>query len=149
MSYEVNSSTLVLIPLNNFETKVIEMDNTFNIKKSVFEIIKESCEYFGSTYLGRHEGTKKLIGISHKAPIIIEESKSIIYFPTTSPRLEKCIWFALNNIKKYYNINGKTEILFNNNKSIKINISYGSFDNQFLRATKLESVLRKRKDTIE
>ena len=149
MSYEVNSSTLVLIPLNNFETKVIEMDNTFNIKKSVFEIIKESCEYFGSTYLGRHEGTKKLIGISHKAPIIIEESKSIIYFPTTSPRLEKCIWFALNNIKKYYNINGKTEILFNNNKSIKINISYGSFDNQFLKATKLESVLRKRKDTIE
>ena len=149
MSYEVNSSTLALIPLNNFETKVIEMDNTFNIKKSVFEIIKESCEYFGSTYLGRHEGTKKLIGISHKAPIIIEESKSIIYFPTTSPRLEKCIWFALNNIKKYYNINGKTEILFNNNKSIKINISYGSFDNQFLRATKLESVLRKRKDTIE
>jgi len=149
MSYEVNSSTLALIPLNNFETKVIEMDNTFNIKKSVFEIIKESCEYFGSTYLGRHEGTKKLIGISHKAPIIIEESKSIIYFPTTSPRLEKCIWFSLNNIKKYYNINGKTEILFNNNKSIKINISYGSFDNQFLRATKLESVLRKRKDTIE
>ena len=64
-------------------------------------IIKRSCEYFGSSYNGRHEGTKKLIGISHKAPIIIEESKNLIYFPTSSPRLLDCVWIGLNNIKDY------------------------------------------------
>ena len=60
-------------------------------------IIENSCEYFGSSYLGRHEGTKKLIGITHKAPIIIEESKNLIYFPTTSPRLTDCVWIKYIN----------------------------------------------------
>ena len=148
-SYEVNCSTLALIPINENETRVIEVDNIFNVNKSTMDIIKESCEYFGCSYLGRHEGTKKLIGVSHKSPIIIEETNNLIYFPTTSPRLSNCIWIALNNIKNYVNINGKTEILFQNNKKIRVDISYGSFDNQYLRATKLESVLRKRINATE
>ena len=113
------------------------------------DIIEESCEYFGSTYSGRHEGTKKLIGVSYKAPIIIEDLNNMIYFPTTSPRLSNCIWIALNNIQKYKGVDGKTEILFNNNKKLKLNISYGSFDNQVLRATKLDSILRKRLNNLE
>ena len=148
-NYEVNCNTLALIPISEDETRVIEMDDIFNINKPVMNIIKESCEYFGCSYLGRHEGTKKLIGVSHKSPIIIEETNNLIYFPTTSPRLSNCIWIALNNIKNYVNINGKTEILFQNNKKIRVDISYGSFDNQYLRATKLESVLRKRINATE
>ena len=148
MNYEVNCNTLALIPISNNETKIIENNNTFNIKQSVFDIIKYSCEFFGSTYIGRKEGTKLLIGVTHKSPIIIEESKGIIFFPTKSPRLGDCTWISLNNIKKYVRNNKKTIIYFNNNKNIKIDISYGSFDNQFLRATKLEYVLRKRIDTI-
>ena len=73
-----------------------------SVDNSVMNIIENSCEYFGSSYLGRHEGTKKLIGITHKAPIIIEESKNLIYFPTTSPRLTDCVWIALNSILYRY-----------------------------------------------
>lgn len=149
ISYEVNCDTLALIPVSSNETKVIERDNSFIVNKPVMDIIEESCEYFGSSYLGRHEGTKKLIGITHKAPIIIEETKKLIYFPTTSPRLDNCVWVGLNNIKTYESKNGKTELLFNNDKKIRLNISFGSFDNQVLRATKLESVLRKRINTTE
>lgn len=149
ISYEINCDTLALIPVSENETKVIERNNNFNVNNSVMNIIENSCEYFGSSYLGRHEGTKKLIGITHKAPIIIEESKNLIYFPTTSPRLDNCIWIALNNIKTYERKNGKTELEFTNNKKIRLDISFGSLDNQVLRATKLESVLRKRINTTE
>lgn len=144
MSYEINCDTLALIPVSSTETKIIERDNVFNVSKSTMEIIESSCEFFGSSYLGRHEGTKKLIGVSHKSPIIIEESRNLIYFPTASPRLDTCCWIGLNSIKKYENNNGKTVLLFSNNKKMKLPISYGSFDNQYLRATKLEAVLRKR-----
>ncbi len=149
ISYEINCDTLALIPVSENETKIIERNNIFNINSSVMDIIENSCEYFGSSYIGRHEGTKKLIGITHKAPIIIEESKNLIYFPTTSPRLDNCIWIGLNNIKTYERKNGKTELEFTNNKKIRLDISFGSLDNQVLRATKLESVLRKRKNTTE
>ncbi|MBO5530603.1 MAG: competence protein ComK [Bacilli bacterium] len=149
ISYEINCDTLALIPVSEKETKIIERNNIFNVNNSVMNIIENSCEYFGSSYLGRHEGTKKLIGITHKAPIIIEESKNLIYFPTTSPRLENCIWIALNNIKTYERKNGKTELQFINNQKLRLDISFGSLDNQVLRATKLESVLRKRINTTE
>ena len=149
ISYEINCDTLALVPLSANETKVIERNNVFNVRKPVMDIIETSCEYFGSSYLGRHEGTKKLIGITHKAPIIIEESKNLIYFPTTSARLDNCIWISLNNIKTYERINGNTELEFTNNQRIKLDISFGSLDNQVLRATKLESVLRKRINAAE
>ena len=149
ISYEVNCNTLALIPVSELETKVIENDNIFIVKKNATDIIEDSCEYFGSSYLGRHEGTKKLIGVSYKAPIIIEDTNNMIYFPTTSPRLSDCTWIALNNIQFYEEKNGKTEILFHNNKKIKLDISYGSFDNQVLRATKLDSILRKRLNAAE
>ena len=146
ISYEINCDTLALMPVSENETKIIERNNEFNINMPIMEIIEDSCEYFGSTYLGRHEGTKKLIGVTHKAPIIIEESRNLIYFPTCSPRLDTCCWIGLNSIKNYENNNGNTELLFSNDKKISIPISYGSFDNQYLRATKLEAMLRKRID---
>ena len=109
------------------------------------KIIEKSCEFFGSSYMGRRTGTKVLTGISHKSPIIIEESTNMIYFPTTSPRLIGCIWIALDKIKEYREVNGKILVFFKNGRKIFINISYGSFDNQYLRATKLEYILRSRK----
>ena len=144
-NYEINSFTIVLIPIGDNKTKVIEENNIFIVNKSPINIIERSCRYFGSSYLGRHIGTKNLIGISHKSPIIIEESKNIIYFPTTSPRLKECIWISLRHIKDYKNNNGKSLILFENGQTLEINMSYGSFDNQYLRATKLDLILRKRK----
>ena len=101
-SYEINNSTLALIALDN-KTKVIEEEREFFIDKTPSNILEESCEYFGSSYLGRKIGTKNLIGITHKSPIIIEESREIIFFPTSSPRLNNCSWISLNNIKNFIN----------------------------------------------
>lgn len=143
--YEINSNTIALIPISEDQTKVIEVSNSFIVNMNSMQIIKRSCEFFGSSYMGRHEGTKRLIGINYKSPIIIEESRDIIYFPTTSPRLSDCSWFSLKHILKYEDSNGKSLIYFENGETLEIDISINSFDNQVLRATKLESILRKRK----
>ena len=147
ISYEINRNTMALIPISDDQTKIIERSRIFIIDENIMDIIKNSCEYFGSSYLGRKEGTKKLTGITHKSPIIIEESNNLIYFPTESPRLNSCSWISFNNIKNYINNNGKSTIIFDNDKVLDLDISYNSLDNQVLRSSKLESVLRKRLNT--
>lgn len=144
-TYEINKYTIALIPIGSDETKVIEEDRVFIIPKKSTDIINDSCKYFGSSFEGRKEGTKTLLGVSYKAPIIIEETKSIIFFPTSSPRFDNCTWISLNHINDYINDGGSGLLKFKNGTTIELNMSYGSLENQVMRATRLESVLRKRK----
>lgn len=141
--YEINNETIALVPLDLYRTKIYETDKILYLNIPVMKIIKDSCNSFGSSYEGRHAGTKKLIGISHKSPIIIEESRNIIYFPTTSPKLDNCCWLSLKHIKKYEKSHRKTSILFENGQKIEVDVSIGSFDNQYLHAMKLDMALRK------
>ena len=144
-NYEINLNTIAILSIDNNTSKVYEDNDTFYVKKNQREIIDDSCKYFGSSFLGRHEGTKNLIGVNYKSPIIIEETRNIIFFPTSSPRFNDCNWIALNKIKSYHKYNNKKQIIFINNEKIEIDISYGSLTNQILRATLLESTLNKRK----
>lgn len=146
-SYEISCETLAIIPIDNFMSKIIEKNDTIIVNKTPMQIIEDSCSYFGSSYFGRTNGTKRIIGVSHKAPIIIEESKEIIFFPTSSPRLYECCWVSLKNIDKYTKQEKNALIMFNNGYILELDMSYGSLDNQVLRATRLESLLRIRKGT--
>lgn len=148
-NYEINKETLAIIPIEEEISKVIEEERELIINASVMKIIDDSCKFFGSSYDGRFEGTKKIMGISHKSPIIVEETRKIIFFPTTSPRINTCCWIALNNIKDYYKSNDNTVIIFNCGKKIKLHLSYPIIDNQVLRATRLEALLNKRIEEIE
>lgn len=147
MEYEINRDTLALIASPAEKTQVVENLNEYTLSKSTFSVIEHSCEYFGSSYLGRHSGTKNLIGVTHKSPIIIEETNNIIFFPTTSPRLKECTWISLNNILTYKATQDgrNTVIKFKNGKEIIVKVSVGSINNQILRASRLESVIRSRK----
>lgn len=144
-NYEINADTLAIIPIDNYKSRIIEKDGVLEVEQTPMKIIDLSCRYFGSSYKGRFFGTRSLIGVSHKAPIIVEESKEIIFFPTNSPRLYECAWISLKNINDYKKSFDKTVIVFNTGYNLELDISYGSLDNQILRAARLESVLRKRK----
>lgn len=145
-SYEINNSTLAIIPISKKCSKVIEENNNFIINESTTNIIDHSCKFFGSSYNGRCDGTKNLVGFNYKSPIIVEESKEIIFFPTSSPRFDNCYWISLNNIEKYYKKDNISSIYFKNGINIDLDISYKSLENQILRATMLESKLRQRKN---
>lgn len=144
-NYEINSSTVAIVPVDQTTSRIIELEDSFLVSQSSTEIIDESCKFFGSSYMGRHEGTKNLIGVNYKSPIIVEETMELIFFPTTSPRMKECIWISLNHIEDYTKKDCATFIHFKNGHSLELEISYGSLENQILRATRLESILRKRK----
>ena len=145
-SYEINSETQAIIPVGEDKSKIIEANRTLIVNQTPMKIIDMSCKYFGSSYQGRFIGTKNLIGVSHKAPIIIEETREIIFFPTSSTRLNNCSWLSLKHLQNYKKSNNNSIIVFNSGYLLNLDISYGVLDNQVLRATRLESVLRLRKN---
>ncbi len=148
LNYRINEETLAIFPYHK-KSKVYENRKSFIVNESAYSIIEDSCKYFGSSFEGRKKGSVFLTGITYKTPIIIEETKEIIFFPTTSPRRNYCSWISLNNLENYYEEKGKIKLVFNNKKEILLDVSYGVINNQVLRASRLESTLRKSKKNKE
>lgn len=146
--YSINKNTLAVLPFGENKSIVYEKDDCFLVNTKPNKIMDDSCRYYGSSMEGRLKGTDNLIGISYKAPIIIEENSPLVFFPTSSPRLKGCAWVCLNNISKYYydTIGKKSVVKFLNDESISFSMSYNVLNNQVLKANRLEYVLRNRKD---
>ena len=144
-SYEINKDTCAIVSINDEISKVLENNEEYLVNKSSFEVMEDSCEYYGSSCEGRNKGSKKLLGSNYKVPIIIEETNDIIFFPTEAAKNANCIWISLNNIKSYEKSNGFTKIIFNSGKEITVKMSMSSFETQLLRANRLSSILRKRR----
>lgn len=146
-NYQINSKTLAIMPIGRKHSKIYENENVIIVDKPVSRIISENCEYNGSSYAGRKKGTMELIGVTHKAPIVVQEDKKLIFFPTCSPRMNDCGWISLNNIESYVPYeNGESLITFSNNFMLQVNVSNKIINNQVLRATRLEAVIEKRKN---
>ena len=143
-NYTINNNTLAIIPIGNKKSKVYEVDNVLIVEKSTLKIMEESCEYYGSTYEGRRKGTVNLIGVTHKSPIIVENTQCLVFFPTASPRVKDCAWINLNSLDTYAPFDNDSTIRFQNNLTIKLPISCKTLDNQILRATRLKFVLEER-----
>ena len=143
-SYEINKDTLAIIPKNENESIVYESENQYIVEESVDKIMEDSCLYFGSNFEGRKAGSAKILNLTHKLPILVEESNSIIFFPTSSPRLAKCSWISLNNIASYERSNNGSKLTFKDGQSIILPISYGMLDNQVLRSSRLQYLLSTR-----
>lgn len=139
--YEINSSTLAIIPIDDSSSRVYEEETEYVVSKNVHKIIDYNCKFYGSSYNGRCEGTKYLLGIKSKYPIIIEESRNMIFFPTSSSRKVDNAWISLNKIKDYSQHKSGTIIHFSNEKEIEVPISYYSIENQVCRATMLKAKL--------
>ena len=151
MEYEINKETLAIIPKSLDGCRVVENDMEYDLSMTAFSVIEHSCEYFGSTYEGRYAGTKSISGITHKSPIIIEDTNKIIFFPTASPTNSDCIWVSLNNISSYHKgiEKGTSTIVFKNGNSINVNISIGSLTNQILRSSRLKYLLEERQEKFK
>lgn len=144
-SYEINKDTCAIITINDEITKVIENDDDYFVNKSSYEVMEDSCAYYGSSCEGRIKGTKNILGSLYKVPIIVEESNDLIFFPTDSIKSSNCVWISVNQIKKYEKYNKYTKVFFNNGKELILKISINSFELQLLRANRLSSIINQRK----
>ena len=145
-SYEINKDTYAIMSINEGVTKILEKEDEYFINKSSYQVMEDSCAYYGSSCEGRVKGTKAILGSNYKVPIIVEESNEIIFFPTEAASNVNCIWLSLNNIRKYEKCNGFTKVTFNSGKEIIVKMSLSSFETQILRANRLGSIIRQRKE---
>ena len=147
--YEIDLSTVMLIGIDESKTKVVTLDDEFIIDIDSKKIMDNSCKFFGSSLSDRVNMTKRLVGIKSKSPIIVEDSRNIIFFPLKSVR-DKCnIWISFNNLEKYVKNGDRTAFVFKNNKRVVIDFSYYIIDNQVTRSLMLDYELKKRRESLE
>ena len=148
MKYEVSNGTLAIVPNDKESSLVFEDSERYIIKEKPFKIMEDSCKYFGSTYEGRKFGAKEILGAEYKVPIVVEESNNLILFPTTSPQSDDCVWISLKRVKNIFKIDScNTKILFDNGFEIVVSCSFRSIENQLSRASRLDLILRNRKNS--
>ena len=148
-NYEIDISTLIIIGLSLDKSKVITSDNEYVVNCSSTDIVDNSCKFFGSSLRDRNNMTKRLVNISVKSPIIVEESRNILFFPLKSVREKNNIWISFNNIDKYIKEDNKTIIYFKCGKSIILDFSYYVLDNQITRSLILDYEYQKRLKSLE
>jgi competence protein ComK len=139
--YEVNPYTLCLFPFEeglNVYTKIYELDAVYISTLKPLEIVKNSCEYFACSYEGRKNGTRRLTGITHKPPIIVDSHTSIYLFPTTSPLKADCVWISHDHIQTHKKIDSHSiKVIFRNRLELPIFMSEYSYKAQMMRTATL------------
>jgi|SRR5690625_1084259 len=147
--YEISPLTMAVIPERDetgaTNTVILEEEGSYQIPSSPTRLIDLACRYFGSSLQGRLDGTREISRITHKAPIAIDPSTGMFFFPTTSPQNRKCSWINHSHVDYIKPIGSKrTKIVFNNGKYIIVDISYGSMMNQLQRTAQFRYTLEQR-----
>ena len=133
-NYCISDNTLAVIALDASCCMVYEIGSTFKINMSIKQILDFSCNFYGSSLKGRMEGSKHILNMKYKLPIIVNQYKNLIFFSTRSYTDNNTYIINYNNID-YYEKSGKdTDIYFKNNIKIKLNDSYNVFKNQYINA---------------
>ena len=80
--YEFNKGTLAILPNGKESSLIYEDDSRYIIDDNPLNIMEDSCKYFGSSYEGRKNGAKEILGAEYKVPIVIADTNELIAFPT-------------------------------------------------------------------
>ena len=59
-SYEINKDTYAVMSVNDGVSKVLEKDDEYFINKNSYEVMEDSCAYYGSSCEGRIKGNLNL-----------------------------------------------------------------------------------------
>ncbi|QPC46017.1 competence protein ComK [Mangrovibacillus cuniculi] len=138
----ISGDVMLLRPLeygHRIFTEVISAQGSFLNPMKPIDVIKFSCEYYGSSLDGRIHGTKNMIQVTKKCPIMISPESDIFMFPTKSPFHPQCIWVAVNHVTHYQSTpTGETSVTFTDKKVIQLPISYASFEQQMRKTAMLQ-----------
>lgn len=129
----------------NLHTIVMEETGAFIVPLSPLKLIDESCRYYGSSYAGRLEGVKRVMGITKKAPIAISVELSIFFFPHESPQNESCVWLSHTHIEALEKKDKQnTVVYFSNGESIVVPASKNQLETKVLRTAQYRHLLQNR-----
>ncbi|MEA3322267.1 MAG: competence protein ComK [Bacillota bacterium] len=146
--YEINGFTMAIIPFEiegNLYSKVLEEEGEIYVSLPPIKIIEDSCNFYGSSFEGRKQGTKGISGYTHKPPIVIDPMNDIFFFPTASPTNDNCIWISLHYAYEYkHSASGNTKVMFPNNIMVEFPISKTSYEAQVHRTSLFRAKLQQR-----
>ena len=145
MKYEINDETLAIMPFDKDKARVLEESDEYIVDEIPYSIMEDSCKYFCSSFEGRILGSKNILGSVYKAPIIVEESQNLIFFPTEALSSDTVSWISYKKIKSVEKCGKRSKIIFNNGESIIANCPYFSIKNQIFRCNMLDSISNNRK----
>lgn len=129
--YITTSETMALLPyLNQYGEEwsfALEVNRTLLIQKKSKAILNDSCNFFGSSYEGRIDGTRAIMNRGKMYPIAISVPLDMYMFPLSSPERYTCVWLSYVHIfeieahgphqAKITFVNGQ-KIIVNKNKSL-------------------------------
>ena len=146
MEYEINSDTLAIIPYQKGKRKILELNDEYIVDLTPYQVIENSCSYYGSSLNGRMNGARSILGSVYKIPVMVEETNNLIFFPTTAIENEKNVWIGSNNILNYEKKGKNTVVEWKNNKKTEFNMPILSIETQLLRVNKLITITKQRKN---
>ena len=140
MKYIIDEDTYFLIKKEK-RVEVVTKNQNYEFMVTFDNFINESCKYYGSSYEGRKKGSRYLLSLTSKLPIILNEKKNLVLFPISSDRSKNNIWFLYNNILSYKRVKNYVEVTFKNKEKMIFLISYYIFRNQMLKCSQLLTIL--------
>ena len=71
MEYEINSDTLAIIPYQKGKSKILELNDEYIVNLTPYQVIENSCSYYGSSLNGRMNGARSILGSVYKIPVMV------------------------------------------------------------------------------
>lgn len=125
----------------------MEESGSFTVPLSPLKIIDDSCRYYGSSYEGRLEGIKRVMGIAKKAPIAISVELAIFFFPHESPSNHSCVWLSHTHVESLKKEDKRhTVVQFSNGESFIVPASKNQLETKVLRTAQYRHLLQNRTD---
>ncbi|WP_338449098.1 competence protein ComK [Niallia oryzisoli] len=147
--YLISRSTLAILPMeygSKLYSQIYDLEYDQFSPSKPLELIKMSCRSFCSSYEGRKEGSRQLIGFTHKIPITIDSTNMLYFFPTASPLSKRCAWVSHVHVLHYEKVDAaNTLVYFRNKKTAILPVSAYTFENQMLRTALLRTKLMQNK----
>ncbi|MCM3744081.1 competence protein ComK [Sporosarcina luteola] len=127
--YVVNNETSIILPEfdenGRLLSVVMEKSQLFKVNIEPTKLIDHSLRRYGSSLRGANDGSRTLLGEISMAPIVLNLTQSLYWFPHMSPVREDCVWIAADHIQDYKAIDKKqTEIVFTNGTTIILDTSF-------------------------
>lgn len=148
--YVIHPGTMALIPSKHlkYETIALEDSQRIPLIQPAFQLIKQACLNYFSTYEGRREAVTYRTGFKRKVPIPIHPRQ--IMFPTHANNDVNCFWISYHHV--YQIINGPEKyqsiVQFKNKQEITVPVSSGILKTQMKRALTCKLLIQSKFEDI-
>lgn len=113
--YVICQDTMALLPCNgpdgSLGTLVVEEERRLMVAQSPLQIVEDSCNYFGSTYVGRKKGAVSM-GYKSMPPICVCSELGIYFFPLMSETRRACVWLSHTHVRHWEQAGRKNARIF-------------------------------------